>query len=90
MDYTVDIDKKRAEWKKYSDFKQRQKSFGRNKVYLFYGTQRGGEIILRFKSGDKMTHMDETVHFMDWRNALSEYQDIKSSKDMHDLLRRNN
>ena len=87
--YMIHISERLNEWKQHPDFKQKHKSFGKNKVYLFYGTKRGGEIILRFRSGSKDTHMDEAVHFMDWQNAVSEYNAIKSTKDMMDLMRRN-
>lgn len=87
--YMIHVEEHLADWKQHPDFKQKHKSFGKNKVYLFYGTQRGGEIILRFRSGDKLSHMDESVHFMDWKNAVEEYQAIKSTKDMMDLMQRN-
>lgn len=87
--YLVHLEKIRDEWKKFPDFKSKHKSFGKNKVYLFYGTERGGTIILRLRSGKEEYHLDEEVNFMDWENALAEYNQIKSTKDMMDLLRRN-
>lgn len=90
--WLLHIDKIRNQWKQYPDFRERMKTFGRNKVYLFYGRQRGGIIILKFrgiKGRDETAWMDEQVHFMDWENAVSEYNSIKSMHDMHDLAERN-
>ena len=88
-------------WSEHKDFKYKQKNLGKDlKIELLYGTERGGQINI-WESGksdlehiwttsdDKKFHKIEEVGFMDWKNAKEEFSNIKTQKDVVDLMWRN-
>ena len=79
------------EWKKYPDYFGRVKKIGKSKVTLIGGKKRGAVILIysHLSSKDDYLNLTEEVHFMEWENAVDEYNNLKNSKDIMDLLRRN-
>lgn len=69
-------------------------------IELFYGTERGGQINIWQKgyeklehvwppSDDKKLHRTDQVNFMDYQNAVEEFNGLKNSHDVIDLMDRN-
>lgn len=67
----------------------KRKKIGKSSVRLEGYKSGGGAIFLKFRTGEKIYHSDDEVHFMHWSNALDEYKAIKSWKDMVELSWRN-
>ena len=87
-------------WTEFSDGHYRSKKVARYIVELYYGTDRGGQIYIWEPgyeslehvwppSDDKKYHMANEINFMDWHNAIDEYRDLNTSKDVINLMHRN-
>jgi len=79
------------EWKKYPDYFGKNKKIGKNKITLIGGKDRGATILIysHLSNKDEYLNTFDEVNFMEWSNAVEEYNSIKSSKDILKLIERN-
>jgi hypothetical protein len=84
------IDKERKELKNNKDFFEKHKAIGNSRVYMIGGKERGAVIFIYIKGKDDLESLFEEVHFMDWKNAVAEYNDLKKQSDLLDIIQRNN
>lgn len=85
----------------YPDVVYRSKKISKYTIELVGGTERGAEIkiwkkIDKYWMGEKYEPLSghdyilEEIHFMHFANALDEYNELKTVKDIYDLMRMNN
>ena len=83
-----------------SDAKYKTKNISTWIIELIYGTERGGRIFIWQKGKSDLHHiwtpsdndkylLADEVGFMEYENAIAEYNKLKSVKDIVDLMWRN-
>ena len=90
-------------WSRHPDFHFQAKTVGRFRIELFYGTERGGTVLIWIKaeketekllyvwprSDDETRQLDSEVNFWDYGNAQDEYRELRNNKDVIALMWRN-
>lgn len=84
-------------WLKYSDFKYKRKRIKDFVIELYYGTDRGAEMIIWEmgpselehvwpSSDDKKYHIFGEFHWMNFRNGIDAYENINTTSELTDFV----